>query len=296
MRMVADIGGTNARLALAQDRVVLQDSVRSLRNDDFGGFLELARYYLEQSGAEDVAELVVAVAGPVLGDQAKLTNRDWRFDAQALCADLGLRQVALINDLSALGHALPSLGPSQLMPIHEPGFSPAVATQSLIIGIGTGFNVSPILHSGDSVQCLEAEFGHVSMPESVLLNAAPELRSLLKQFSTVEECFSGRGYQAVTKHGGTPAQYAALIGAITRDLLMAFMPRSGLYFNGGVARSVLASSARSEFTRVFRQPFELSPDLTASVALINDDTAALIGCARVAFPDSAGDTDAPSEK
>lgn len=283
MRLVADIGGTNARLAFAQDRVVVLDSVRSYRNDQFDGFLTLVRTYLAQSDARDVSELIVAVAGPVLGDQARLTNRDWRFDANTLSADLGLRSVTLINDLSALGHALPSLSRSHLMSIYETGFNPAVATQSLIVGIGTGFNVSPVLHFGDTVRCVDTEFGHVSLMGSVLLNATPELRNVFDKFSTVEECFSGRGYQAVMRHGGTPAEYAALMGALTRDLLMAFMPRSGIYFNGGVARSVLSSPARSEFVRVFQQPFELSPDLTAPVALINDDTAALIGCARVAL-------------
>ena len=60
MRMVADIGGTNARLALARDRTVLADSVRSYRNDAFDGFDALARHFLRQSGARDVTELVIA--------------------------------------------------------------------------------------------------------------------------------------------------------------------------------------------------------------------------------------------
>lgn len=282
--MVADIGGTNARLALARDRVVLTGSLRSYRNDAFDGFAALARHFLDQCGARDVTELVVAVAGPVWGDRAKLTNRDWSFEVSALSDALGITTVSLINDLSALGHALPALQASQIVPVYQPPVSVGPPTQSLIVGIGTGFNVSPVLHVGDAVHCLEAEFGHVSLPLGVVEAASPDLIDMHRRFPTVEECFSGRGYQSITDAGGTPALYAGLMGALARDLLLAFMPRSGLYFNGGVARSVLTSPACAEFVRVFAQPHDLSADLTAPVALINDDAAGLIGCARVTLP------------
>lgn len=281
MRLVADIGGTNARLALSQDGVVLPETVRSFRNEDFDSFLAVAHRFLETTDAHDLTETVVAVAGPVWGTHAKLTNRDWRFEVGEIASALNLASVALINDLSALGHALLALKPTQLLPILPGEDASASPTQSLIVGIGTGFNVCPVLHSAEKVECMEAEFGHMSLPLSVADIAQPVLGDISDVFPTVEECFSGRGYKAVLERGGTPDVYAELMAALARDLVMAFMPRSGLYFNGGVARSVLTSSSRAGFKESFAQSYALAPKLTVPVSLINDDSAALIGCARV---------------
>lgn len=284
MRLVADIGGTNARLALSRGGHVLPETVRSFRNDDFTSFVSVAHSYLAGTAAPDLDEIVVAVAGPVWGRQAKLTNRDWRFETEEIADGLNIAKAALINDLNALGHALPALQPAQLLPIFEAKDVVGARSQSLVIGIGTGFNVCPVLALGERVECLEVEFGHVSLPTGVAAVASQTMGDLSEVFPTVEECFSGRGYQRFLRDGGTVELYAALIGALSRDLMMAFMPWAGLYFNGGVARSVLTSpTARDEFVRVFGQPYTLAPDLDAPVALINDDAAALIGCARVSI-------------
>lgn len=281
MRLVADIGGTNARLALSQAGAVLPETEQSFRNEDFASFADLAQQVLDQYRDRDIRELVVAVAGPVWETQAKLTNRDWSFDTAKLAQGLRIPDVSLINDLTALGHALPALTASQLLPIHDQAGTGAAQGQSLIIGIGTGFNVCPVLQGTRGVQCLEAEFGHVSLPAAIRAAVPDDQQQLLDRFSTVEECFSGRGYQAVMAAGGSPDLYARMMGTLARDLLLAFMPRAGLYFNGGVARSVLTSPARAAFLEVFAQPFALSAQLTAPVALIHDDAAALLGCARV---------------
>ncbi|MGA9420870.1 MAG: glucokinase, partial [Rhodanobacteraceae bacterium] len=52
--LVADIGGTNARFALADPQVrapLLRDSIRDYRVADFSGCAEAARRYLDDVGA-----------------------------------------------------------------------------------------------------------------------------------------------------------------------------------------------------------------------------------------------------
>ncbi|MBE1282748.1 MAG: glucokinase [Rhodobacteraceae bacterium] len=280
MRLVADIGGTNARLALARDGQVLDGTMRSFQNDDFDSFYSLAIGFLRQTSSELITEAVVAVAGPVWGKEARLTNRDWGFETHEISERLEIGNAWLINDLTALGYALPALGSNQIIPVCGSSGTAFAEAQSLVVGVGTGFNVCPVRHVGADVCCLEAELGHVSLPASVVEMARPVLGDVTGAFPTIEECFSGRGYKKVMAMGGTNGLYAGLLGALARDLTMTFLPRGGIFFNGGVSRSVLNSQDRVEFCKMFERPFELNPDFSVPVSVIKDDTVALLGCAR----------------
>ena len=105
-------------------------------------------------------------------------------------------------------------------------------------------------------------------------------------FATIEEVFSGRGYAALRDRsdtregaGGFAQTYARLLATLARDLMLAFLPRRGIFFAGGVARNLLASPARAAFCETFRAPFALNTVQAAPVFSILDDAAALKGCA-----------------
>ena len=66
MRLVGDIGGTNARFAIAESGKYPHD-VRKLPAAQYPNLVEAAEDYL--SGAPKVEEAVLAVAGPVLADE-----------------------------------------------------------------------------------------------------------------------------------------------------------------------------------------------------------------------------------
>ncbi|WP_323785269.1 glucokinase [Thalassovita sp.] len=305
MRLVADIGGTNSRLALAQQGMVLPGTAHSYCNDDFTGFDAVADRFLDDTGEARIDEIVVAVAGPVNGTRARLTNRDWLFDADLITARLAGAQVRLINDLTALGHAVPVLDDQQLLRV-APGIVPdGPIRQSLVVGIGTGFNVSPVIQSGGAVLCPSVEMGHVTLPAGI--GAALEARQpgLSPAFPTVEDCFSGRGLShlcaALTGQGDlTPAQiidgygtsdeltgladfYGDLIGWLLRDLLLAYMPMAGIYFAGSVARAVLSLPAATRTIATFRQPLPIDTRAQCPLWIIQDDRAGLLGCSRIAF-------------
>jgi glucokinase len=238
-----------------------------------------------------VAEVAIAIAGPVTGATARLTNRDWHFDAVALSQHLNGALVHLLNDLAALGQACPHLGAECLDTVIAPAGDTGGDGQRLVVGIGTGFNLSPVLQAGGQVQCLNVEYGHVSLPLDVarhLCSHVPET----ERFATVEHLFSGRGHAAVRAHfpeGDTGTQefqvfYANLLARLARNLMLAFLPAQGICFAGAVARSILTSPARGLFAEHVQQPFELDARITAPVHVILDDAAALKGCAALRLP------------
>ena len=302
MRLVADVGGTNTRIGLAEKSGLLAATVAGYRNDDYPDFLSLAEAFLSEAGAVRVSEAAVAVAGPVSRGRARLTNRDWQFDEARLSARFGGTPVRLLNDLKALGQAVPLLDRTSLDTVFAADPPPGEPTQALIIGIGTGFNVSPVIRAAGRVTCPDAEFGHVHLPRDIAEPLTARFGASAAQFETVEQVFSGRGFAAVSelclgrrildmreigpdtdpRERDLLAFYARLLAALTRNLLLAFLPTAGIFFAGGVARALLATPARAEFVARFRAPFSLDPRLTAPVHLILDDAAALKGCA--AYP------------
>jgi glucokinase len=301
MRLVADIGGTNARLALAEKGLILPDTVRSFANGDWPHFYDILAAYLKDHSSERLNDIVLAVAGPVHGDRAVLTNRNWTICTADLVRSTNCESAALLNDLTALGNAVQVLSPDQLRLFHGGVSQYQEVSQSLVVGIGTGFNASPVLKTADAVRCLNVEAGHVSMPRSIStrLDEGSDLACL---FPTVEELFSGRGFtafcrqvsdvatlrgiDAIASYGKPDAeaitsavdQYSALLGQLLRELALTYMPDSGIYLAGSVARAIMGV-APLPCTEVFTKPCNFRFDTGSDLFVVTDDGAALHGCA-----------------
>ncbi len=89
--LVADIGGTNARFALADtslDAPLLKESIREYAVAEFPSLGDAARHHLEQIGAA-ASRGVFAVAGRVDGDEARITNHPWVISRSRTAAMLG---------------------------------------------------------------------------------------------------------------------------------------------------------------------------------------------------------------
>ena len=135
MILAGDIGGTNTRLALFDERLV-QRAERSFRNEGRGGLGEIVQEFVaEAAKGEKVDRATFGVAGPVKDGRATMTNLPWKLDEQELARDLEIRRVALINDLAAHAEGIELLRPDQLIVIHH---GEALPGNRAVIAAGTG--------------------------------------------------------------------------------------------------------------------------------------------------------------
>lgn len=291
--VVADVGGTNTRMAAIVSGQLDPTSVRYFQNDAFDGFEAVASAFLADHPAPPA--LVAAVAGPVSGPSAELTNRDWTLDASALAQSLGAGEVRLINDLQALGLSLERL-PEAYSTLLHPGRPDADGGQKLVVGLGTGFNVAATRDG----KVLSSEFGQVRLPDEVAQmlsdhGVAPEKRTCY------EDVFCGPGLASVFEaiyHHPKPARdigqgaseqdkdclrlMAEGLGIALRELAFIFMPTGGMYLNGSLGRVLLSDPWRAHVLRALQEEPRFDHILsTIPLRLITEDSAALFGCAQV---------------
>lgn len=167
-RLVADIGGTNTRVALSRGKTLLPGSIERFRNASFPSLEAVLRGYLETAGQSrgDLAGACVAVAGPVRDGVGSMTNLDWTIDQTALARAAGSENVAIVNDLQAQSYSLDYL-PAESTPRVCPAAGETGAAcpgPRLVIGIGTGFNAAPVHETRAGRLAAASECGHMSLP------------------------------------------------------------------------------------------------------------------------------------
>lgn len=307
LTLLADIGGTNTRVALARAGRLLPETIRRYPNDHHPALEPILSAYLAEEGAEPVTGACVAAAGPVREGVAVMTNLDWRITPEGVARTTGAAQVAVLNDLQAQGHALGALGPEALQPI-LPGTPALPGASALVIGIGTGFNAAPVHETAGGRFVAASECGHVTLP--VRCDEDIRLMRFLQAdhgFASVEDALSGRGIAAIhtflraeTGHGAprdaasiltavamgdalsqaTLRIFVRLLAGVTGDLALTHLPFGGIFLCGGVARAVAPHLARAGFAAALRDKGRFSDFLAAfPVTVIADDYAALAGCA-----------------
>ncbi len=307
--LVADIGGTNTRVALSDGRALREASIRRYRNAEFAGLEPILRRYLQEAGVDDCDGACVAAAGPVRDGVATMTNLDWTIDGANLARATKAEHVAILNDLQAQGHALGHIAAENLaviVPRLESADAGPMAAK-LVIGVGTGFNAAPVHETAGGRLVAASECGHVNMP----IRSAADLRlaqfvESVHGFPGVEEVLSGRGlerlYAFVSQEAGAPAEataaeiaaalsdggvaeatgrlFARLLGSEAGNLALIHLPFGGIYLCGGVARAFTADLARLGFAEAFRDKGRFAGFMqNFGVSVIEDDYAALTGCA-----------------
>jgi len=111
--LVADIGGTNARFAMAWpdgERRPVLSSVREFAAAQFSSLAQAASHYLTQIEAPTPRASVIAVASAVTGDLIKITNNPWSFSIAGVQRELGLERIEVINDVGAIRVGGPAPG------------------------------------------------------------------------------------------------------------------------------------------------------------------------------------------
>src|SRR5690606_24733071 len=107
-KLIADIGGTNARFALLEGGLRRDEVV--LACADYPDLVAATEHYLEGVGAiagpHRPVEAAIAIAGPITGDIVRMTNHVWQFSAAQTRQRLGWRRFIVLNDFTALAMAL----------------------------------------------------------------------------------------------------------------------------------------------------------------------------------------------
>ncbi|CAG4913042.1 unnamed protein product [Acidocella sp. C78] len=214
--VVADIGGTHARFARAQlcaRGVASVSSPVTLRTSDFASLDLCWKEFANRQDTPLPKDASIAVASPVSADVMKLTNSSWLIRRAHLRDELGLETVILLNDFSAIGHAvahLPQEGFSHLSGPPRPLPESGVIS---VIGPGTGLGVSCILRKDGHSFIIGSEGGHIDFApldlfEDFLLT---RLRSRYPRVS-VERVVSGPGlsniYQSLAEMERCPVRFA----------------------------------------------------------------------------------------
>ena len=263
--LVGDIGGTNARFAVAErkDGKTTLSHFKSLECAEYADAYDALRAYIASVGeTANFDYTVVAVAGPVKDGRIKFTNLEWEVREDLLGQTTGARHARLINDYAGLAFALPHLTHDDTRtvgPVRE-GFGDVHA----VMGAGTGFGASVLVGGEFGPYCLSTESGHISFAP-VNDYESEILRFLRRKFGrvTVEMLLSGPGlinlYQAISSIRGeqaenlTPAQITHLDGddatgsfytveafldilaSVCGDLALAHGAISGMFIAGGIA-------------------------------------------------------------
>ena len=302
--LIADVGGSNSRLALAKNAQDVPRQIGHFNNADFTSFDAVVEAYLARERPGKITACSIALAGPVTSDVGALTNRDWTISSTDLRLKLGCDAVCLLNDLTALGFAIDALPEAELKNI-SPGAAQNLASgQSLVVGLGTGFNVCPVLKSGSkTTSCFEVEAGHVTLSYPIVDGLRATGIAQPERFQTVEDLFSGTGMAAFhhartgqrisarevvenATHGDcgageTVAHFTTLLGMLVADLALQYLPLGGIYFAGSVARGVLQGPSCERFLNALHGPRKMGAQVRKMpVKLILDDAAALRGCLR----------------
>lgn len=309
LSLVADIGGTNTRVALVRGGRLDRTSIRRYANADHPGLGPILAAYLAEAGAPLCAGACIAVAGPVDDGVARMTNLDWTITPEGVGNATGARAVAILNDLQAQGHALGHLAPSTVRPLIEAP-APKPGAVQLVIGVGTGFNAAAVHEAPGGRIVTASECGHMSLP----VHSEADLRLMrfveaAHGFAGVEDVLSGRGLERLyafhAAEAGRPRvadastimksiasdtdpvaratgeSFVRLLGTVAGDLALTYLPQGGIYLIGGVARAFTAHYARFDFAGAFRAKGRFTTFMRDfPVSILEDDYAALEGCAR----------------
>ena len=312
--LAADIGGTHARFMLAS---LSRGRIAALEE----ATLTVAAHATVESACEaflsrrpeiEVGRACLAVAGPIEGRCAQLTNAPWRIDADRLSGRFAIPRLDLRNDFEAAAFGLDDVDPALSTTLQPAEFS--ASRPRVIIGAGTGLGIAYLLPDRHGPRIVAGEGGHAGFaptnaeqialwqfvePEvgrvaaEHLLSGAGLVR--LYAFTLQDELpedvrEQGAGAVALRFDRGEPAAmraldlFASILGATAGDHALAVLATGGVYIAGGIAPRFAGVLAGSAFTSAFRAKGKHAALMARiPVRLIGDPRLGLLGAARCAL-------------
>jgi glucokinase len=286
-RLLADVGGTNARFALesAPGQIGFIEVLPCAGYPTLGAALRayLASPALLAAGVAvaTIRHAAIAIANPVTGDLVRMTNHHWEFSIAALRQECGFDTLLVENDFSALARALPYLDAGQKRQV---GGGAARAHSAMgLLGAGTGLGVSGLVPCGEGWSALRSEGGHVTFSPANDTEIAI-LRFAWDRFEHVsaERMLSGVGleliYSALARHAGQLDRklaapeitrralagecalcdqvidvFCGMLGTVAGNLAITLGAQGGIYIGGGIVPRLGERFAASPFRSRFEQ-------------------------------------------
>ncbi|MBS7456147.1 glucokinase [Coralloluteibacterium stylophorae] len=317
--LLADIGGTNARFALADDSAVnplVDGSMRRYDTADFPSLAEAARHYLGEIGA-DPSRGVFAAAGPVVGDSIRMTNCPWVISFSQTRQALDFARLHVVNDFHAMARCVPLLEDADVEPVGGVAQAHIELGESnhncAVLGPGTGLGVGGLILREGRAFALETEGGHVSFAPVDELEI-DILRRLVARFGRVstERLICGSGlvvlHQTLAEIEGhapedlepkdvtaraeagdaaalrTIEVFCAIFGSVAGDVALMLGAWDGVYLTGGLVPRLMWCLRDGRFRERFEAKGRFAEVLAATptVAILHPQPG-LLGLAAIAL-------------
>ena len=319
--LVADLGGTKCDLAVSAPPQVGLGLLQKTRYvcREFSGFSEILATYRRDTGVN--AELaVIAVAGVVTADRARVTNLPWSV-AQNELTQNGISQVLFVNDLTALCAAVPLLAETDTVCIRQG--DPEQLSPIAVIAPGTGLGEGYLTPCADRWHYQGSEGGHTDfapataeqidllrfmqtrfpavsyemlasgsgMPslytffrDACAMKETPEIRQQLAHADnpTAVICSGALAKRSCPLCQKTIELFLSILGAEAGNLALKIYARGGVYLGGGILPRLWGRISFEPFIQAFTNKAKMGDLLSGiPVRLIVNADAALIGAAAI---------------
>jgi glucokinase len=320
--LLADVGGTNVRFALAEPAAtmpLLAASICRYAVADFASLADAARHYLDSSRARAESG-VFAVAGRVDHDEARMTNHSWVVSRPRIQRELGLASLRLVNDFVAQAMAVRLLRAEDMHAIGPPmpEADPAGRTCA-VLGPGTGLGVGALIVRDGHAIALATEGGHAGFAP-VDAEEVAILQRLSSRFGRVsnERLVSGDGlvnlHRALADIAGLQVDddlqpqditagadagnaaclrtidvFCGIFGSIAGDTVLALGAWDGVFLSGGLVPVLLPALQRPRFRQRFHDKGRYSAAVAAVPTLaVMHPQPGLLGAAAIACDLASG--------
>lgn len=277
--LIGDIGGTNARFAVLVDNYAEPRSFPIIATADFETIDAAIQTAVLDKTSVQPKTAILAVAGPIDGDEIDLTNCPWVVRPKAMISGLGFEDVVVVNDFEAQALAVAFIEDEHRVKIG--GGEVDEHSSRVVLGPGTGLGVAGLVNCRHTWIPVPGEGGHVDMGPRTARDYEifPHLETIGGRVSA-EQVLCGRGlvniYSAICTADGrdrrlsTPAEitlagfnasdpaaletvslFATYLGRVAGDLALVFMARGGVYLAGGISQKILAALEQPEFRANF---------------------------------------------